>query len=154
MSSCKDNCNENLQEMFQDDIRDILLDLDDDGLLFSAAERVCIVYADVVGRKPTLGIPGEKILRKEVMYPAPRVEINTKIFQNGIAISKTGIARLTRIPATDNPNKTYTQKQLESADHFLIDCEKYKITNGGINRNESGMFWELTLQREKGQDLS
>lgn len=148
------NRDENMQEMFRQDIKDILLDLDDAGLLFSAAERVYIVYADVVGKKPTLGIPGTKIERKEVMYPAPRVETNLKIYQNGIAISTKGTARLSRIPATEDPNRTYTRSQLESADHFLIDCERYKITNGGISMNAGGMFWEIDLIREKGQGIA
>lgn len=147
--SCSNNKKDNLLNCFQDDMRCILSDLDNDGLLIDSFYDVYLVYETEYGGNPGAGIPGEVIVDKQLMSPSPKVEINTKIFGSEGILIKEGTARVSRITASDRKGGSYSREQLEGASYWLIDGVEYDIVSGGLTRQSNGFFWEAILQRRK-----
>lgn len=147
--ACGGNNKDNMLECFQDDVRCILADLDDDGLLIDSFYDVYLVYETEYGGNPAAGIEGNKITDKQLMKPSPKVELNTRIFNNDGILIKEGTARVSRICASDKTGGSYNRSQLEGASYWLIDNVEYDIVAGGLKRQTNGFFWEAILQRRK-----
>lgn len=141
--TCGDN---NLRVDIQDTIRSVLNSLEDAGTLLYAYDDVKIVYETEVGGDSALGKPSTKIQDIQTLRPQPKVDIDINFFA-GKLIQKTGTAVLTNLPVSDDVNNKYTQKDIESASHFLINGIEYDIVGGGLQKNKSGMFWIVNLKK-------
>lgn len=147
--SCNEPCKSMLEQL-QDDVRDALSDLSESGELLYGFYKVFLVnnvYGEDFG---FLGEAPEIIdVNKTQITPAPRVEVNTKMYVNNEIIVKAGKARVTQIIASDNCDKKYTREDLEGADYWLIDGSPYTLIEGGLKRLSNGIFWEAILERKQ-----
>ena len=146
MSGCDPNSS--LLDDIQDIVRDVLIDLDDAGVLTYGYQEVYLVYETTI-KEGIYGRPPEVIKQTEMMSPSPRVALNTKIYNEEEIITKTGTAKLSQVPASNRNGVNYTREQIEGASYFLLDGNKYDIVDGGLGRDPAGIFWEITLKRRK-----
>lgn len=117
----------------------------------SASQTVELVYITRIQPRPYAGDPGGEVINKIKITPAPLIETNIKMYQpDGSIVEKTGSAKLKNIIIADKEGDVgYTQKQLLSADYWLIDGAQYDIVEGSLQNNASNIFWEVQLLKSK-----
>lgn len=135
---------ESLLEEIQADIEDILIGIEDDGLLLYARHKVTLVTEQVTGRNALAGVPGHTELIKNVMKPSPMVEINTAMSEDFGVIMKEGNAKVSRILSS-----RYSRAQLEGASYWLIDDSPYTLVEGSLKEDRNGFYWSLVLVRKQ-----
>lgn len=143
------NNSDDLRTLTQNIAREVLTELDQDGLLTYNIYPVYLVYETIINADAAKGDPGESIQKKEKMIPGPKIEVNTKLYLDDGVTQKMGTARLTNIIASDDESQKYTRLQLEGASFFLIDGSEYSLVEGGLTRSSNGIYWEAVLIRRK-----
>lgn len=142
----------------------ILTGLEEGGVLPYAFNTVELLYLTNVNARPFAGDPGQKIQTKVKITPTPIVETNIEIYNSeegvkgyygGSIVERTGLAKIRNIVASDatSPTTGYNQKQLETANFWLINGQQYDLVDGSLKRLPNGIFWEAIVIKSKGNGL-
>lgn len=159
--SCGGN-HSNLLCSLQQMTSDVLMGLQDSGVLTTAFNKVELLYITSVNSRPFAGDPGQSIQQKVEILPTPIVTnvlepfIENSVYNEGrTAVQRTGMAKIKNIVASDkeNPSAGYNLKQLETANFWLINDQQYDLVAGSLKRMPSGVFWEAIVIKSRTNGL-
>ena len=143
-----DSCStsKSLREQIIDDVRSIMISLEDSGSLVYASIPVEMVFVTIIGGDKNKGIAGEERVKLIKLSPTPKVRTKSEFKFDDKVVYKEGVVMVTKVP------QSYTRKQLEGADYFLVGESAYQLVGGSLVSEPPHIFWEFALLRDQTND--